>query len=273
MGRFDGVMLVSDYDGTLRGSTRVVLQRDIDAIRFFQQEGGTFLMCTGRCYSTFYQQARDLPLHAPTLLSNGATFCDMETGAEWFHYDLPLRAPEDIRVLGHRFPGVAFETYHGEDIYCWRPNAYTQWHMDLVKSAYTECEPEEMPLPWLKVLLEGEKDELTQVQEWVLSHWAADYECIFSNETLMELTAKGVHKGSGVLRAAETLGIAPEHIYCAGDNDNDVPMLTTAAVGFAPEGSAVAAKGLPGVQIVRDADHGCIESVIERLGEWYPCKE
>ena len=272
MGMFDGVMLVSDYDGTLRGSSRVVLQRDIDAIRSFQQEGGTFLMCTGRCYSTFYQQARDLPLHAPTLLSNGATFCEMETGKELFHYDLPDRAVGDIRVLGDRFPGVAFETYHGEEIYCWHPNGYTQWHMDLVKSAYTECEPEEMPTPWLKVLLEGEKETLIQVQEWVLSHWAAHYECIFSNMNLMELTAKGVHKGTGVLRAAEKLGISPEHVYCAGDNDNDVPMLNAAALGFAPEGSVVAAKNLPNVQVVRDADHGCIESVIEFLTERYQSK-
>lgn len=272
MGMFDGVMLVSDYDGTLRGSSRVVLQRDIEAIRYFQQEGGTFLMCTGRCYSTFYQQARDLPLHAPTLLSNGATFCEMETGKELFHYDLPIRAVGDIRVLGDRFPGVAFEAYHGEEIYCWHPNAYTQWHMDLVKSAYTECEPEEMPTPWLKVLLEGEKETLIQVQKWVLSHWAAHYECIFSNMNLMELTAKGVHKGTGVLRAAEKLGISPEHVYCAGDNDNDVPMLTAAALGFAPEGSVVAAKNLPNVQTVRDADHGCIESVIEFLRERYQSK-
>lgn len=269
MGMFDGVMLVSDYDGTLRGSTRVVLQQDLDAIRFFQQEGGTFLVCTGRCYSTFFQQAQALPLHAPTLLSNGATFCDMKTGEELFHYDLPHRAAEDIRVLGDRFPGVAFETYYGEEIYCWHPNSYTQWHMELVKSAYIEREPEEMPLPWLKVLMEGEKSELMQVQEWVLSHWSQHYECIFSNDNLMELTANGVHKGTGVLRAAKQLGIAPEHIYCAGDNDNDVPMLTAVARGFAPAGSVVAGKGLPGVEVVRDADHGCIESVIEWLKERY----
>ena len=39
MGIFDGVLLASDYDGTLRGSTLRVLDRDKEAIRFFEDQG------------------------------------------------------------------------------------------------------------------------------------------------------------------------------------------------------------------------------------------
>ena len=172
MGIFDGVLLASDYDGTLRGSTLEVLERDRAAIDFFQREGGRFILTTGRCYAAFYQQARELPLRSPTLLSNGATFCEMETGHTLFNHDLPDRAPADLAEIGTRFPDVAMETYYGEEVYCFHPNAYTDWHMSLVKTSYTEAALEEMPTPWLKVLFEGEHAALEQVQETILTRWS-----------------------------------------------------------------------------------------------------
>lgn len=269
MGIFDGVMLVSDYDGTLRGSTLVVIQEDLDAIRRFQEEGGAFVMCTGRCWSAFYQQARDLPLKHPTLLSNGAAMCRMETGEELFCYPLPDRCREDMALVAERFPELALEAYHGEEVYCCHPNRYTEWHAQLVKSSYVEAEFQDMPLPILKVLFEAERDTLAQVQQMVLERWGEHYECIFSSENLLELTAKDVHKGTGVLRAARWLGIDPEHVYCVGDNDNDLLMLRQAAIGFAPAESVMAARNEPGIRVVRDCDHGCVASVIEFLEDRY----
>jgi len=268
VGIFDGVLLASDYDGTLRGSGLTVRPGDVEAIRRFQDEGGTFVVTTGRCYATFFRQARELPLRFPALLSNGATFCRMETGETLFNHNLPGRCREDMLELAKRFPGLAFETYFGEKIYCFRPNAFTGYHMRLVQSDYTRCDLEKMPIPWLKVLFEADYETLVQVQKAVFSRWGAFYECIFSHENLLELTGKGVHKGAGVLEAAKCLGISPEHIYCVGDNDNDLPMLRIAKHGFAPAGS-VAAAGDAAVQVTRDADHGCVENVVEILEGLY----
>lgn len=269
MGIFDGVLLASDYDATLRGKTLKVLPRDIQALEYFQAQGGKFVLTTGRCWSAFVQQARELPLKSPTLLSNGASFCRMETGELLFHHDLPHRCREDMAELAALFPGVAFETYHGEEVYCQQPNDYTAWHMRLVKASYTELPLREMPLPWVKVLLEGDRGALEEMKQVVLARWGDFYECIFSNEHLLELTAKNVHKGTGVAAAAAWFGISPDHVYCVGDNDNDLPMLTTAKIGFAPAGSVVAEKQLPGIRVVRDCESGCVEHVIEILKEIY----
>ena len=268
MGIFDGVLLDSDYDGTLRGTTLRVLDRDKEAIRYFEDQGGAFVLTTGRCYAAFYRQARELPLDYPTLLSNGATFCRMDTGETLFVHNLPMRATRDMAEVGERYPHVAFETYYGEEIYCFQPNEHTREHMKLVEGDYIEATPEDMPTPWLKVLLEGERQDLAEIQQWILSRWSDFYECIFSSDNLLELTGKNVHKGTGVLEAAKYLGISPEHVYCVGDNDNDLPMLRTARIGFAPTGSVAAGRG-EGLEIVRDADHGCVENVIEILEDRY----
>lgn len=269
MGIFDGVMLACDYDGTLCGVGSTVLPRDLTAIRRFQAEGGIFIVATGRGFSTFVQQAKQLPLCHPTLLSNGATLCDMDTGCILFRHDLPDRVVGDMGAMAAAFPGVAMEAYHGEEVYCHRPNRYTHWHMELVGTTYTEAALEEMPTPWLKVLLEGEREELARLRDAVLTRWSDFYECIFSNENLLELTGKNVHKGAGVLETAQILGAAPEHVYCVGDNDNDMPMLRTARMGFAPAGSVAAGRGEPGIRVVRGCNDGCVEHVIEVLEKIY----
>ena len=267
MGRFDGVLLASDYDGTLCG--QAVQERDLAAIRAFQQEGGTFIMVTGRCYSDFVQQAKELPLTHPSLLSNGATLCDMSSGEILFSNNLSEHAMADMIELMAQFPSVAVAIYHKHQNFVFQPNEFSDYHTSIVKSVPTEKLLEEIPTPWLKAMFLGHREELEKIRTIVLEKWSERYECFFSADCLLELTAKGVHKGQGVLKAAEMLGISPEHIYCAGDNENDLPMLRIAAKAFSPSGSTVDKLHLDYPVIVRDVEHGCIESVIEQLWEMY----
>ena len=265
MGIFDGMMLISDYDGTLYGDVPEVSQENIDAIRFFQDEGGIFLVCSGRCWAAFYEQAKRLPLRYPTLLSNGATLCDMTSGENYFCRNLPDRCKEDMITIAAEFPDVAMEVYHGEDVYCHNPNYYVEQHQKLVKSGYTLAPLDEMPQPWLKVLFEGDHDLLEPLRDRVLADWGEHYECIFSAPFLLELTGKGVHKGFGVTEAAKRFGIAMDRVYCIGDNENDLPMLYAAAQGFIPAGSALDVMGIKDFTITRDASHSSVAHVVELL--------
>ena len=94
------------------------------------------------------------------------------------------------------------------------------------------------------------------------------YEVIFSNRYLLELTAKGSHKGGSALWLADYLGISREHLYCVGDNQNDLPMLEVAKIGFAPENCSHLLKEW-GARIVNSCDRGCVAAVIKILDELY----
>ena len=94
------------------------------------------------------------------------------------------------------------------------------------------------------------------------------YEVIFSNRYLLELTAKGSHKGGSALWLAEHLGISREHLYCVGDNQNALPMLEVARIGFAPENCSPLLKEW-GARIVNNCDAGCVAAVIKILDVLY----
>ena len=48
MGKFDGILICTDLDGTLLGSDRKISKENIEAIEYFKSEGGLFTFITGR---------------------------------------------------------------------------------------------------------------------------------------------------------------------------------------------------------------------------------
>ena len=131
----------------------------------------------------------------------------------------------------------------GEEIYVHNPNAVTTAHLTKVGGVQIPCPIGSMPTPWIKVLLEQDHPYLLAAQAHLLRCWGDSFEAIFSNPYLLELTAKGCHKGSMAARAARLLHIDPRHFYCMGDNQNDLPMLKLSALPFAPANCAPEVRG------------------------------
>ena len=268
--KFKGVMLISDYDDTLYGSDLHVSEENRSAIRYFMEQGGRFTVATGRARKTFSPQVtlEDIPLNAPVILSNGATIFDYQTDQLVRRTYLPDRVLEDMLDVCAKFPELGFEAYYQNEIFVHNPNLVTERHMARVGMDYTVIPIEEMPLPITKIILEQDNPMLKEVQAYMQQTVGESYEVIFSNRYLLELTAKGSHKGGSALWLAEHLGISREHLYCVGDNQNDIPMLEVAKIGFAPETCTEVVKEW-GPRLVRGCDDGCVASIIEVLDQIY----
>ena len=268
MGKFDGLLLASDFDDTLYGMDLRIPERNLEALRYFTGEGGYFAVSTGRAHRTFAPYAHLVPMNAPAVLSNGAAIYDFQADRMLEQTQLPESAPRDLAAMMAEFPSLSLEVYHGEDIYVCHPNYITFSHLKKVNCDYTECEVAGMPTPWVKALFHQEREVLLQVQARLLGQWGDRYEAIFSNPRYLELTAKGSNKGGGVARVAELLGVAPEYIYCVGDNQNDIPMLELSAIPFAPANCAREVKDW-GARILCHCNDGVIGAIVELLDGLY----
>ncbi len=268
MGKFDGLLLASDFDDTLCDLDRHIPERNLEAIRYFMGEGGYFAMATGRAHRTFAPYAPLIPMNAPAVLSNGAAIYDFQADRMLEQSHLPDTAPRDLWELMEQFPSVGLEIYYGDDIYVCRPNHVTRAHLKKVNCGGVECPVDQMPTPWVKALLLEERDVLLQVQARALERFGGRYEAIFSNPRYLEFTRKGSTKGSMVARVAQMLGVAPGHIYCVGDNQNDIPMLARSAIPFAPENCAREVKDW-GARVLCHCNDGVIGDIVEILDGLY----
>lgn len=270
MGKFDGVLLMSDYDDTLYSHKLEVSKNNRMAIRYFMEQGGRFSIATGRAHTTFTPQIEKerIPFNAPVVLSNGASIYDYQQHTYLAQSQLDAATPERMKELCGVFPELAFEAYFGEDIYVHNPNEVTMNHIRRVQVAYTVRPIDQMPTPWVKVIMEQDEPYLLQVQDYLRRRWGDAYEVIFSNRYLLEMTDKGCNKGAMVSLVARHLGIAPDRVYCIGDNQNDIPMLAVSAIPFAPANCAPEVREW-GARIVRHCDDDALADVVDILDGLY----
>ena len=94
MGRYDGILIASDFDRTLTDPQGLVPQANLYALRSFMDEGGRFAVASGRSVPMFREKRRLFIDNAPTILCNGAVCYDFE--AERTVFDAPL---PDVELL------------------------------------------------------------------------------------------------------------------------------------------------------------------------------
>ena len=280
MGKFSGVLLVSDFDNTLvytedalRTGREVpqLSEKNRAALEYFMAEGGSFTVATGRALAAFARHAEQVPMNVPGVVCNGAALYDF---AQETYLELDMLDETAIwraQTAMDRFPEVAVEAYHINNvIYAARPNAITRRHARLVKVAVTEvARLSDVPAPLGKMLFEAERPVLEKVKAFLTEQgWDTDYELIFSTECQLEMTVRGADKGSMVRRLAKRLDIEEKHIYCAGDENNDLSMLRLAAEGFAPANCSDSVRE-SGATVVAPAWEDALAEVVARLDARY----
>ena len=138
MGKFDGVLLASDFDNTLLNTETArrtgaevpeVSRRNWEALEYFMAGGGRFAIATGRALAAFIKFADQVPMNAPGIVCNGAALYDFQKG----EYLETILLDESTRRRGQetldRFPTLAVEAYHIDNvIHAVRPNLYTRQH-------------------------------------------------------------------------------------------------------------------------------------------------
>lgn len=282
MGKFDGVLLCSDFDNTLiytedallGGGTLPPLSRgNRQAIEYFMAEGGIFSVATGRALPSIAPIVPALPMNGPTVLSNGAAIYDFASERYLATAFLPDGIREKLAPVEEAFPGLTCEIYHDDcTIHILHPNDLTRNHMQLTDSSAVELDSVlQVPVPISKVLFEETEERSESLEKYIrLQPWAGEFEIVRTGTFFLEITAKSATKGHMVCRLAEYLHISRENVCCVGDYFNDIPMLRFATHAFAPENAVEPVRRLPGITVLPDCREDAVAALIDRLGAVFP---
>lgn len=277
MGKFDGVLIASDFDNTMvytegalrsGGPVPAISRENRDAIEYFMAQGGTFSVATGRALPSFASVMDGVPMNGPTVLFNGAAIYDFSRR----EYLVTAFLPDDVRPRIEEvvtdLPQVAVELYHDDNtIHALNANDVTRRHMHITHAPTIEVgSMDQVPAPISKALFSTEEVHLPELLAYLKAQpWYNDYELVPSAVTLVELTAKGANKGGMVSRLAQLLGVRRENVLCVGDHANDVSMLTWAGEGYAPANAIPLVLDTPGVRRLPDCRENTIAALIRDL--------
>ena len=281
MGKFDGVLIASDFDNTIvytedalyaGAPTPDISPENRAAIEHFMAGGGTFCVATGRAKPSFEPIRRRIPSNGPTILFNGAAIYDFRAEKYLCTAFLPETVRGHLAPLAARFPQIGVELYHDDNsIHVVNPNEITARHLHLTHTPSQQIASlDQAPSPISKLLFEEEPQRLRQLEEAIRAQdWGREYEVVASAVNLLEITARGANKGGMVRRLAELLGVRQENVCCVGDHANDIPMLEYAGMAFAPENAIPAVHRVPGIRILPDCRENAMAAMIAVLDRRY----
>ena len=243
MGLFDGCLLASDVDGTLIASGYLP-QKNVEAIKFFINEGGKFSISTGRSAGAVNQIFRifDKNLTSYSIVLNGGMIFDFKEGKSVFDMTVSQKVKEFTKYIADTDKSVGIEVHSGGEVYVINPNAETDLHEE-----YEELNPRFVSFEdvkdysWNKVLMAG----FDEAQREKRSQKALNFG-LNSNEILntcasilgkdrlyFEPLPVGASKGATLKRLGEIYNIKKGGLFAIGDYYNDLSMLSVADVSCA----------------------------------------
>ena len=268
MGKFDGWLLASDLDGTLLTSDRQISPANRAAIADFVQQGGRFTVATGRARQGAAKYVAQIVTNAPHIYLNGSLTCDQ--GGEVLSFiHMPPRSDELLADVMARFPFLGAEVYLPDEVYVCQNSAVTERHMTMVHLPLILRALGEFPGPdhWCKINLTADPAPMVPVRHYVQQQYTGQFALAHSTPEFFEITHPEANKGVALLRLAQRLGIAADHVAAIGDNYNDQHMLTMAGVSFVPQNADKEIQALA-TQVVRSNDDSAVADAIDRIARF-----
>ena len=226
--------IISDFDGTLACSDKSVSQENLIAIDKLFSLGKKFALCTGRMTTSALMLAEKLPFKPLIATYNGGEIVDSATGEILSRHVVEPETMLEIIEYG-RSKGLYYQIFTDEVI-VEKINEVTEFYCSICRVRAVEVGDlkeyilrEQKGSPKL-MLINFEGDVNTYIDE-INSLFGDKVEAVRCYEGMIDVTPKGINKGSAVNDFCKIWGITPQECVAVGDEGNDVAMFEVAGVG------------------------------------------
>lgn len=245
-------LVATDVDGTLIDHDELVSARTRAAVHAVVESGTPFLLATGRPPRWISPVVEGLGYAPLAVCANGAvvydSYADRVLSAATLSVDA-LTELSELALVALPGSGLAAERV-GESAHDAATPQFVSSpdyeHAWLNPDNTEMSEDEVLAAPAVKLLIRRPGMTSTAMYDTLAPHVGALADMTYSTENgLIELSAPGITKASGLVAAAERFGFDLSGLVAFGDMPNDIPMLGLARLGVAmgnahPEAKAAA---------------------------------
>lgn len=234
MGKFSGMLLCSDIDGTLINDDHKVSLKNQLAIEYFKNEGGIFTLATGRVPSGMKMFLDKVKPNAPVISHNGSAIYDFKKDEFVWQLALDDDVIEVVDYVTENIPFSGVEIVIGDTVHFCKMNDTVEEHRGLEHFPLNDSNYKNLPKSWTKILFIQTPDELPIVKDFLLkSHFVGKYKFVQSSPKYFEVINLESSKGRAIQELAKRLGIPMSMTIGIGDNENDLEMVRDTALGVA----------------------------------------
>ena len=257
MAKFDGILLATDWDGTFFSNNQL-FDKNLEAIRYFQENGGSFTLCSGRAHSFLMNYYDRVKPNTYAICYGGGLIIDPDTNDVVYsgvcdEYALAI-------VDGILSDGINSITLSLE-------NNVDPLVLSLDEYKLRRDELTALPTHKIVIRFKTECDALLAI-DTCKSMDLRDYIAVRSWNVGLEFMKKENGKGFALRRVAEMIGA--RLTVAVGDYENDIQLLEYADIGYAVNNACPALKAVAD-RITVNVNESAIAKIIEDIEKEY-CK-
>ena len=251
---FSDILLTVDFDRTLTATDSSIPERNLEAIRYFMENGGAFTVNTGRSVPMTKVFRDVVPVNAPLLLYNGSAAYDLAEKQLSFCHEIHLDMWKTVEECMAMFPDLTVEVQGVDAHYRFKENPAWDAFSDNNQCARGFAQPGDDLGPFLKFSVYGEIRDVTvaglyvgtpeeiaridEAEKLLLERYGEYCEVFRAATRIIDVHAKGVSKIRSARELQQRLG--RKILVCVGDAHNDLPMLLGADYAYVPSDAALA---------------------------------
>ena len=245
MGIFSGYIIVSDMDGTLLNRKGKLSDENINAIKYFVNNGGKFTLATGRMLPSVKRHVNKINVNLPVIIYNGVKVYDCNNDEVIWERHLEENKKRIVQDIKKNNPNLGIEIYSEEVVYIFQSCKQTERFKNLGYDVVYEVNDDIWNKKWTKVLIIGSKEELDNFEKsyhkcpyfrgmYREESYHKEYEdaLIRSSDIYLEMIPEGISKGQALKELINKNNIINHTVIAVGDNMNDLELLEEADYGF-----------------------------------------
>ena len=226
-------LVATDLDGTIVRSDGSISDRTREALARVEQAGAVLVLVTGRPPRWMPPVVEALGHRGLAICANGAVVYDLHTATVVRHSPMSAEDAADvIEALRRDVPGISFAVERHDTGFAHESSYRPRWDSSDPKAIAAIEELVSDGVVKLLARHEGmDADELlATAHRSVAGRGTLTHS---SHDGLLEISATGVSKATGLAELAAEHGIGAQEVVAFGDMPNDLPMLTWAGLGIA----------------------------------------
>ena len=268
--KFENIFIASDLDGTFFGSRTNLVERNLERIKYFCDNGGRFTFATGRL-PLFIKKPIPSPediVNFPAVMGNGTCLFDYQRqiAVEEHYLDNSLLAEvEDYLIRETGFEAAIRATYAGGVVMSTLENSalkrefetFPEYVERVVCSAHSWC-----GYNLYKANIRGNTDVIQALYPRMRAEFGNVFNVTTSAKTMIELMPLGISKATMLADIKERM-LNKDTILCTvGDYDNDLEMHAISDLAVCPSNANDLVKSVCRLQLCSN-DDGVIADLID----------
>ena len=251
---FSHILISCDFDRTLTAPDSTIPQRNLEAIRYFMDNGGAFTVNTGRSLVMSRALLDRVPVNAPVILYNGGAAYDLEKEAFLFLNTICLDPAETCARIREISGDLVVEIQGVDAHYNYVSDPGWLEFYDANCCPARVIDPGTPVGPFLKMSIYGPltsstvsslfsgSEELAarydDVEQQLKATFGNQFSYARASRWMLDLNAAGANKGIAARELANRLH--RPILVCIGDEYNDLTMMEEADFAYCPADGGLA---------------------------------